>query len=516
MTAEPGVRDALMGSQARGSSRSPSSSVTTPTDSTHGRILKNSDTNSMASVGGVQLKQQLGLLNGVSVIIGVIIGSGIFISPTGVVRYAGSPGLALVVWASSGMISMIGAMCYAELGTAIPKSGGDYAYIHESFGALPAFLFLWVCLLIIQPTSNAIAGLTFANYILQPLFDSCKPPEDVARLIAALIICLLTFVNCYSVKWSTKLQDWLMFTKVVALLLVIVAGAVRLAQGYTANLDHLWEDSTTNPAMIALSFYSGLFSFAGWNYLNFVTEELKDPFRNLPYAIYISLPMVTIIYLLANVSYFVVLSADEIITANAVAVSFAQRVFGKFHWLMPVFVALSTFGGLNAGIFASSRLFFVGARQGHLPNMLSMINLDHYTPVPSLVFLCMLSLLYLTNSDIFELIHYTAFSEALFVMLSVGGLIWLRIKRPDLNRPIKVNIILPIVFFGVSFFLVVLPCFHEPMQTLISIGILISGVPVYCFTILWQDKPDAYRRAIQSTTAFVQKLFVSVPQDKED
>lgn len=127
-------------------------------------------------------------MNGVGMIVGVIIGAGIFVSPTGVLRYAGSSGMALVVWASCGIISMVGAVCYAELGTMIPKSGGDYAYIFAAFGPLPAFLFLWVALLIIQPTSNAIAGITFAKYILEPIYLGCAPPDNAVRLVAAVVI----------------------------------------------------------------------------------------------------------------------------------------------------------------------------------------------------------------------------------------------------------------------------------------------------------------------------------------
>ncbi len=118
-----------------------------------------------------------------------------------------------------------------------------------------------------------------------------------------------------------------------------------------------------------------------------MTEELKDPFKNLPRAIYISLPLVTIIYLLANIAYFAVLSSDEVLTSNTIAVTFGERVLGFFSWIMPLSVALSTFSGLNGGIFASSRLFFVGARSGHLPNCLAMINIKYFTPIPSLLFL---------------------------------------------------------------------------------------------------------------------------------
>ncbi|KAK8373699.1 hypothetical protein O3P69_018366 [Scylla paramamosain] len=136
-----------------------------------------------------QLKKELGLLEGVAIILGIIVGSGIFISPKGVLRETGSVGMSLVVWVMCGLMSLVGALCYAELGTSIPKSGGDYAYINAGFGSLPAFLFLWAANLIFVPTTNAIMALAFAKYVIQPFFPNCDLPDDAVRLIAALSIC---------------------------------------------------------------------------------------------------------------------------------------------------------------------------------------------------------------------------------------------------------------------------------------------------------------------------------------
>ncbi|KAK7114759.1 Y+L amino acid transporter 2-like isoform X2 [Littorina saxatilis] len=467
--------------------------------------------------GKIQLKKQLGLMNGVGIIVGIIVGSGIFVSPKGVLLEAGSVGLCLTVWALTGLICSVGAICYAELGTCILSSGADYGYILQAYGNLPAFLFLWVCLVVLVPTGNAITALTFANYVLQPV--SCKeegPPQAAVTLLAALCITLLTFINCTNVKWATRVQDIFTCTKIVALVIIIITGLVKMVMGSTENFQNAFEGSTKEPGRFALAFYSGLFSYSGWNYLNFVTEELKEPYKNLPRAIMISLPMVTVIYLLTNVAYFAVLSPAEMLASDAVAVTFADRTLGVMAWVMPVFVACSTFGGLNGAIFTSSRLFFVGARNGHLPGFLATINMNKLTPFPSLLFGCLTSLIMLSSSDIYSLINYASFVEALFIGMSIGGLLILRVTKPELERPIKISLVYPIFYLIVCVFLVITPLTSSPWECLMGLIVIASGIPFYFLGVLWKKKPAGFMIMLRKVTILSQKLFYAAPEEQKE
>ncbi|CAO2590859.1 Large neutral amino acids transporter small subunit 2 [Lemmus lemmus] len=326
-----------------------------------------SDTSPQAEAGsgggGVALKKEIGLVSACGIIVGNIIGSGIFVSPKGVLENAGSVGLALIVWIVTGIITAVGALCYAELGVTIPKSGGDYSYVKDIFGGLAGFLRLWIAVLVIYPTNQAVIALTFSNYVLQPLFPTCFPPESGLRLLAAICLLLLTWVNCSSVRWATRVQDIFTAGKLLALALIIIMGVVQICKGEFFWLEpkNAFENfQEPDIGLIALAFLQGSFAYGGWNFLNYVTEELVDPYKNLPRAIFISIPLVTFVYVFANIAYVTAMSPQELLASNAVAVTFGEKLLGVMAWIMPISVALSTFGGVNGSLFTSSR------SRGHL------------------------------------------------------------------------------------------------------------------------------------------------------
>lgn len=477
-------------------------------------VSNNSDTaNGLTPVNeSPKLKRKITLWNGVALIVGTIVGSGIFVSPTGVYQSSHSVGASIVIWSLSGIFSMLGALCYAELGTSVTRSGGDYAYIYVAFGPLAAFLRLWIALLIIRPTTQAIVAITFAEYAVKPFFPECSPPENSIRLLAAACLCLLTAINCWSTRWAMTIQSVFTSAKLFALVAIILTGVVYIFTGHTENFHNAF-DGNYDASSIALSFYSGLFAFGGWNYLNFVTEELQDPYKNLPKAIWIALPLVTAIYVLANVAYFSVLSGVEMESSYAVALTFGMKMYGSVAWMVPIFVALSCFGGVNGILFTSSRLFLTGSQENHLPELFSYIHMRRNTPIPSLIFTCITSLAMLFISDVMQLINY--YSQILWfsVAASIAGMMILRYKQPDSPRPIRVNTAIPVIFLLACAFLIIFPIPENPWNTIIGTVITLSGVPVYYLCIKWKRKPARFTYATEKITHFFQQVLELTSQE---
>ncbi|XP_057692255.1 asc-type amino acid transporter 1 [Corythoichthys intestinalis] len=464
----------------------------------------------------VTLKKEIGLLSACTIIIGNIIGSGIFISPKGVLEHSGSVGIALLVWMLGGGIAALGSLCYAELGVAIPKSGGDYAYVTEIFGGLLGFLLLWSAVLIMYPTTLAVIALTFSSYVLQPVFPECAPPYAATRVLSATCLLLLTWVNCSSVRLATRIQDIFTVGKLLALGLIIAVGLVQIFNG---NFEALTPqmvfsmDRTPSVGQMALAFLQASFAFSGWNFLNYVTEEVVDPRRNLPRAIYISIPLVTLVYTLTNMAYFSSMSSDELLSSNAVAVTFGEKLLGVFSVIMPISVALSTFGGINGYLFTSSRLCFSGAREGHLPSLLAMIHVKKCTPIPALLVCCTAAMVILCIGETHNLINYVSFINYLSYGVTIAGLLFYRWKKPNLYRPIKVHLLVPVCYLMFWALLLGFSLYSEPLVCGVGLVIMLTGVPVYILGVYWRAKPKCVNHFIETVTSVGQMLcFVVFPQ----
>ncbi|CAK8690494.1 unnamed protein product [Clavelina lepadiformis] len=324
---------------------------------------------------GINLKRKISLFNGITIIVGNVIGTGIFLSPKGVQLECGSPALSLIIWVVCGCITILGCLSYAELGTTITKSGGAYIYTLEAFGPVIAFLQMWITVIVVQPADMAILALMFGNYVVQPFFPDCDPPYYAVRLLAAACLLIVVFMNCWSVRYGTRIQDLFTIFKVLALLIITVTGICMLCiHGTSSGSFHKpWEGTTLTVGSIAFATYSGLYSFAGWDALNCVVEELQDPRKNLPKAIFAAVLTCTTIYLLTNVAYYAVLTPTELIATDAVAVGFAIKALGVVSWSIPIFVAMSVIGTLNSNYIAYSRTFYAGAKRGQLPSYLGML-----------------------------------------------------------------------------------------------------------------------------------------------
>ncbi|KAK2166808.1 hypothetical protein LSH36_35g08111 [Paralvinella palmiformis] len=437
----------------------------------------------------VGLKKSIGLFSGVALIVGTMIGSGIFISPTGVTENSGSVGLSLILWLIGGIISLLGAMSYAELGTTIRKSGGEYSYLLSAFGPLnkhvgniPAFLFAWVNMMLLKPASVAIITLTFATYCMQPFYDVCSPPASAKRMLAILCVLIILLINSVSIKVATWIQNIFTVTKLVAVVIIVFTGFVLMGMGYTQYISTGFSGTATSAGSIAVAIYHSMWAYDGWNNLNYVTEEVIDYHRNLPRAILIAVPLVTVCYLFMNLSYFTMMSVKELIQSPAVAVTWGNRTLGVMSWLIPLFVACSTFGAANGTLFSSGRLNYVAAREGHMLKLLAMVQVKTCSPMPSLIFTCLLAIIFIIPGDISSLIDFFSFAVWLFYGLTMVALIIIRLKlKPEkTDDTFKVPIIIPFIVLVVSLFLVVAPIIDKPrIEYLYAFLFIIGGLIFY-------------------------------------
>jgi len=251
---------------------------------------------------------------------------------------------------------------------------------------------------------------------------------------------------------------------------------VMLCQGYTENLATGFEGTETDIGVIALGYYSGMFAYDGWTAANFITEEIKRPERNLPLSIIIGVPLVMLAYVLTNISYFTVMSIQEVIASPAVAITWASRVIPAVPWLIPIFVAMSTFGSSNGSLFASGRLMFVAARNEHLPSVLGMVNVKNFTPVLANILTSTIAAVFMLFMDVSSLIKFVSFLKWIFYGMNMISFVVFRFhkKYRDVHRPVRIPIFTPFIVFLAAIFIVVVPIIVDPQIEFLFAAIFIA------------------------------------------
>ncbi|XP_057180803.1 cystine/glutamate transporter [Triplophysa rosa] len=461
----------------------------------------------------IHLKRRIGLLPSISFIIGTVVGSGIFIAPKGVLMNSGSVGVSLIVWTLCGVLSLFGALCYAELGTSFTKSGGHYTYLLETLGPLPAFLRLWTEFIFIRPAVASYVALAFGRYVVEPFFMPCAAPTVLVKLVSILGVSFVVAVNCWSVSLATRTQVSLTFIKMFALILIIIPGIMALVNGKTTNFQEAFDSESLSVTKLPLAFYSGLYAYGGWFYLNFITEEVINPNRTFPLAIVFSMVTVTVCYVLVNVAYYTVMTADELLMSDAVAVTFASRALMSLAPAIPVLVAASCLGALNGGLFGATRMLFVGAREGHMPVIFSMIHIRRHTPLPAILFLYPLVVIMIARGEIYQLINFASFSRWLFIALATLGMLIHRYRFPEHPRPFKVPLVIAVTFTLVCFFIVGLSLYSDPWNTGVSCALTIAVVPVYYLTMKTSFIPNCWKNFFNYYSLQLQILLEVTQQE---
>ncbi|KAF9959873.1 hypothetical protein BGZ70_008742 [Mortierella alpina] len=427
--------------------------------------------------------------NGLTLVVGIIIGSGIFASPGPVFAYSKSVGVSLIIWFVSGLLAFAGSLCYAELGSAMPSSGGgEHAYLNHAFGSLPAYLFSW--------SSIALLKVVFAEYVVNIIAQSAWDPTQPMRhwsnkLIAITCVLVLSGLNSISVTIGTRIQDVFTFIKVVTLLVIGITGVVVLAQKSLSshNFDHAFEgESQPSLGDIALGLYSGLWAYDGWNNLNYV--------RDLPRVIFAGVPIVIIFYLLANTAYYAVLPESVVMNTNTVAIDFGKQMFGDTGGvLFAICVACSCFGAANGSIFTGARVIYASAREGYLPKMFGKVSEKRRTPVAALGLQAVMTIIMILGGTFSTLVNFYSVAAWLFYLASILGLLYLRYHEPDLKRPFRVWTIVPILFTFLGLFLFLMPFVRAPLESFLSLVIVLAGLPLWVLKELfagnkgtrWQD-----------------------------
>jgi APA family basic amino acid/polyamine antiporter len=429
---------------------------------------------------------------------GSMIGSGVFIVAADISRQTQSPGLLIMTWIVTALLTLTAALSYGELAAAMPHAGGQYVYLREAFGPMFGFLYGWTLFLVIQTGTIAAVAVAFAKYtgVFVPwisaqnyLVGSGKVGLTTQQLLAIGLIVFLTALNTRGIRTGATVQNIFTFAKIAGLVGLIAAGFLvgRNPQAVASNFTGFWRNSDwsfTTIRLVGVAMVGSLFSSDAWNNVTFTAGEVRNPRRNLPLSLALGVLIVSALYIATQFVYLNVLTFPEIQNADQdrVATAAAARMFGGVAVeLMAIAIMISTFGCSNGLILSGARVYFAMAKDRLFFRRAADLDPKTHAPNFSLAIQCIWAVLLTLSGSYNDLLDYVIFAVVLFYILTIVGLFVLRRTHPDLDRPYKAfgYPVLPAIYILAAGLIEALLLVYKPNYTWPGLIIVLLGVPVY-------------------------------------
>lgn len=427
-----------------------------------------------------KLAKELTLYGLIMVAIGSCIGSGIFVTPSQIAGLIPSSGLILLVWALGGLIALTGALTFGELGSLFPKAGGIYVFLKEAYGGWLGFLYGWAYLVIITSGSIAVLSLAFSHYL-----SFFIPMDNTWRTITSIItIALLTTLNVFRAKFGEIFSNIFTGLKLIGILIIICAGFFLGSSNFSFRDFGLTAPSASGLSGFGVALTGVLFSYGGWQHASFLAGETKNPSRNVPIAMITGAAVVTLMYLLVNTSYMLLLPVNNIITSEKIAAEAVSTVIPSGGLLVAGLIAISTFGTIGIYTLSTPRIYYAMAEDGLFFRSIAKIHPVFRTPVNAIIVQSVWSVVLLLFWGTLEnLITYTVSVEWIFFTLAAIGIFIFRKKLKNTERPYKTfgYPATPLIFIVINTWFVINIMINKPLHMLIGCCFLILGIPLYLY-----------------------------------
>jgi APA family basic amino acid/polyamine antiporter len=453
-----------------------------------------------AQPAAVSLKRDLGLWSAVALVIGTVIGSGIFIVPNTMIRNAGTPGLVFVIWIVGGLMSLSGALSYAELSAAMPGAGGEYVYLRAAYGPLWSFLYGWTQMWVAKSGSIATLATAFFLYLSNfhpglkqtvgqipiPLGVNGAPLDvNIGQILGMALIMALGGLNYLGVKIGGEVQVLVTICKVGLIAGVVLVG-LGTGHGSLANFQSVTSVTASNGAVAAffVALVGALWAYDGWNNVSMVASEIQEPQRNLPRALIGGVLAVMAIYLLANLAYFYVLPADEVASSDLVAADMMRKIYGAAGAkIVSVAAMISIFAALNGSILTGSRVPYAMAADGLFFRSVAKVHPQFRTPGTSILALSAWSAILVLSGRYDQLFTYVIFASWILYGMTTAAVLVLRYKQPNMDRPYRTfgYPVVPVVFVLSALGLVISTLFNSPRESLMGLSLVLLGLPFYYY-----------------------------------